>query len=190
MGPTNEIINSAMASLRARITLVLPTQIRDCLDLLDDGQIWWRPNEQSNSIGNLMLHVTGSLNHFLNRNLGGIEYYRDRNAEFAERRRIPKADLLAMFDDMVAKAEHTFYALDINKLAAPSPEPKLHKLVIDDLINVITHLADHAGQIVWITKMLRAEAVDEIWIRAHRMHAWPQEPAGFSSASSRTGDSG
>ena len=171
-----EIIDSAIASLRARITLALPKLIRDCLDLLDDEQIWWRPNEQSNSIGNIVLHISGSLNHFLNRNLGGIEYDRDRKAEFAERRRIPKAELLAVFDDMVANAEKTFDLLDVDKLAEPSPEPKMHKLVIDDLINILAHLANHAGQIVWITKMLRGSAVDEIWMHAHRIHVWAQEP--------------
>jgi Protein of unknown function (DUF1572) len=171
-----EIIHSALASLRARITLALPQQIRDCIDLLDDEQIWWRPNEESNSIGNTVLHISGSLNYFLNRNIGGIEYQRDRKAEFAERRRIPKKELLAVFDDMVANAEKTFDTFDIDRLAAPSPEPTMHNLVIDDLINIVSHLANHAGQIVWITKMLRGSAVDEIWIRAHKMHAWTQTP--------------
>ncbi len=171
-----EIIHSAIASLRVRITLALPEQIRDCLDLLDDEQIWWRPNEQSNSVGNIVLHISGSLNHYLNRNLGGIEYDRDRKAEFAERRQIPKAELLAVFDDMVANAQKTFDTFDIDKLGEPSPEPKMNNLIIDDLINIVTHLANHAGQVVWITKMLRGSAVDEIWIRAHKMHAWPPKP--------------
>ena len=89
-----ETIHSAFDSLRTRITRALPEQIRDCIALLDDEQIWRRPNEQSNSIGNIVLHLTGSLNHFLNRNLGGIDFNRDRAAEFAERRHIPKAELL------------------------------------------------------------------------------------------------
>ena len=172
-----EIIHSALASLRARITLALPEQIRACLDLLDDEQIWWRPNEQSNSVGNIVLHISGSLNHYLNRNLGGIEYDRDRKAEFAERRQISKTELLALFNDMVANAEKTFDTLDIDKLGEPSPEPKMHKLVIDDLINIVAHLANHAGQVVWITKMLRGSAVDEIWIRVHKMHAWGAQNA-------------
>jgi hypothetical protein len=168
-----ETLHSAIETLRARITLVLPKQIRDCLALLDDEQIWWRPNEESNSIGNIVLHLSGSLNYFLNRNLGGIDFNRDRAAEFAERRHIPKAELLAVFDDMVANASKTFETLDVDKLGQPSPELKLHKLVVDDLINIVAHLGNHAGQIVWITKMMRGDAVDEIWIRAHKMHAWP-----------------
>src|SRR6185369_18003599 len=92
----------ALTSLRNRITKVFPAQIRECVDRLDDEQIWWRPNEASNSVGNLVLHLTGSLNHFLNRQIGGFEYDRDRAAEFAERRHVPKDELLAAFDGMTA----------------------------------------------------------------------------------------
>lgn len=158
----------ALDALRARITKIFPEQIRGCLDQLTDEQIWWRPNETSNSVGNLVLHLSGSLNHFLNRAVGGIEYNRDRAAEFAERRPIPKAELRATFDDMVAKAEQTFAGLTPDRLADPSPEPKLYTIVFEDLITVAVHLANHAGQIIWITKMLRDGGTDEVWIRTHK----------------------
>src|SRR6059058_6408078 len=95
-------------SLRTRITRIFPAQIRAAVEMLSDEQIWWRPNESSNSVGNLVLHLTGSLNHYLNRQIGGFEYHRDRAAEFAERRHIPKDELLAAFDEMVSKGEQTF----------------------------------------------------------------------------------
>ena len=56
---------------RERLVKGLPAQVMACLDLLDDGQIWWRANEGSNSIGNLVLHVCGSSRHFVGRALGG-----------------------------------------------------------------------------------------------------------------------
>jgi uncharacterized damage-inducible protein DinB len=164
----DEIAPAVLESLRARITGVFPGQIRQCLEALDDEQIWWRPNEGENSIGNIVLHISGSLNHYLNRNVGGIAYDRDRAAEFAERRHIPKVDLLQIFDDMVAKAEQTFDGLTPERLAEPSPEPTMHKLVVQDLINVAVHIANHTGQIVWITKLLREGAVAEVWIRTHK----------------------
>jgi len=168
-----QTLESALDSLRRRITRVLPVQIRDCLDMLSDEQVWWRPNEQSNSVGNIVIHISGSLNHYLNRGLGGFEYHRDRDAEFAERGPIPKAELLAIFDGMVAKAEQTLDALTIERLGDASPEPRMSKLVIDEVIAITSHFANHTGQILWITKMLRGAAVDEIWIRAHKLHAWP-----------------
>jgi uncharacterized damage-inducible protein DinB len=160
-------------ALRTRITAVFPAQVRAAVDALSEEQLWWRPNEQSNSVGNIVLHLAGSLNHFLNRNIGGIDYTRDRAAEFAERGPMPKAELLARFDDMVARAERTFDGLTPERLGEPSPEPKMHAIVLQDLINVFGHLANHVGQVVWIAKMLQGDAIDEIWMRTHRdLGAW------------------
>ena len=167
-----------LESLRARITKIFPAQIRACLEQLDDEQLWWRPNEASNSVGNLVIHVSGSLNHYLNRAVGGFAYDRDRDAEFAERRHLPKAEVLAIFNDMVSKAEQTFAALTPERLGDPSPEPKLYNFVLEDLLNVAVHLSNHTGQIVWITKMLREGGVDEVWIRTYReLGGWKRREA-------------
>ena len=56
-----------------------------CLDSLTEEQIWWRPNETSNSVGNLLLHLNGNMRQWILAPLGGIANTRDRDAEFAER---------------------------------------------------------------------------------------------------------
>lgn len=163
----------ALAALRTRITGVFPAQIRASVEPLTDEQLWWRPNEKSNSIGNLILHLTGSLNHFLNRNLGGLAFDRDRAAEFAERRTRPKAEVLALFDEMVANAVRTFDAITPDTLNEPSPEPTMHAYVFEDLMNIAIHVSTHTGQIVWIAKMLNEGALDEVWVKSHRAEgAW------------------
>ena len=161
----NEI---AFEALRVRITRVFPEQIRNALAPLTDEQLWWRPNESANSIGNLVVHLTGSLNHYLNKDFGGLDFTRDRAAEFKERRMVPKAEVLAAFDEMVANAEKTFASLSPSRLTDPSTEPKLNRYVFEDLLNIALHLSNHAGQIVWIVKMLSEGAVDEVWIKTHR----------------------
>lgn len=158
----------ALAALRSRITAVFPEQIRAAIAALDDEQIWWRPNEQSNSIGNLILHLTGSLNHFLNRNLGGLDFTRDRPTEFSERRHLPKAELLAHFDEMIANAVRTFDGLTPESLTNPSPEPTMHAIVFEDVMNVAIHLSAHTGQILWIAKMLHEGGLDDVWMKTHK----------------------
>ena len=169
-----QLAPQALESMRVRITGVLPAQVLACLDALTDEQIWWRPNESSNSIGNLILHLTGSINHFLNRGLGGFPYDRDRPGEFAERKQIPKAELRARFEDMIRKAEDTLRKLPPDRLSDPSTEPKLNSTVFDDVVGVLTHLSTHTGQIVWITKMLReGGTAADLWMKTHRDHgAW------------------
>ena len=162
-----------LAALRVRITRILPAQVRAAIDSVTDEQLWWRPNEKSNSIGNLVLHLSGSLNHYLNRNIGGTTYERDRDAEFSERGPMDRARLMGIFDEMVANTEKTFDKLTPERLAGPSSEPERYSYLVEDLVNITTHLADHTGQIVWIAKMLHEGALDEIWMRAHkRQGAW------------------
>lgn len=169
MMPVMQLADVVIESMRARITRVFPAQIRAALEHLSDEQIWWRPNETSNSVGNLVLHLSGSLNHYLNRNIGGFPYERDRAAEFAERRTIPRAELLAVFDDMVAKADKTFDAVDAARLEQPSAEPTLQRYVIEDLLNITAHIATHTGQILWVAKMLvEGGAGREVWSKTHR----------------------
>jgi uncharacterized damage-inducible protein DinB len=157
-----------LAFLRVRITRIYPEQIRKSLAALTDEQIWWRPNETSNSVGNLVLHLAGSLNHYLNLNVGGFPYERHREAEFAERRQIPRVELLAEVDGMVAKSEKTFDSLTPESLWNGSAEPDRYDSRLEDILSVLTHISNHTGQIVWITKMLQEGSLDEVWIRTHK----------------------
>lgn len=172
-----DVLDITLTALRTRITGVFPAQIRAAVAHLTDEQLWWRPNESSNSIGNLIVHLGGSLNYYLNRNLGGIPFDRDRAAEFAERRVIPKAEVLAIFDEMVSRAQRTLDSLTVERLSQPSPEPTMHQVVLEDLFNVASHLSTHAGQIVWIAKMLDEGGVREVWVKSHRNEgAWKPSP--------------
>ncbi len=158
----------ALHTFRSRITQIFPTQIRDCLEALSEEQIWWRPNEASNSIGNLVLHLSGSLRHYLSHTLGGIEYERNRPAEFSERTPLTKADLLATFDETIQQASDLFAAFDTARFVEPTSESAYNPTVYSLLSNVALHIATHTGQIVYITKMLQEGAIDELWIRAHK----------------------
>ena len=163
-----DISRITLEALRNRITRIFPAQVRAAVEGLTEDQLWWRPNESSNSIGNLVLHISGSLDHYLNRGLGEFQYDRDRDAEFAERRRIPKAEVMQRFDAMVARADKTFQKLTPTRLIEPSPEEKIYSIVFEDLLAVALHFANHTGQIVWIAKMFREGAIDDIWIRTHK----------------------
>ena len=124
-------------------------------------------------MGNLVLHVRGAVLHFLCRGIGGLEYERDRPAEFATEASISKPELLAMFDEMVDEATKTFAALDASRLSEPSTEPAYYSIVFEDILGVAIHLATHTGQIVYVTKMLKEGSVNELWTQTHReLGAW------------------
>src|SRR5947209_19221737 len=69
---------------------------------LTQGQLWKKPLEQSNSIGHLILHLTGNLNYFVGAQLGKTGYVRDREREFSETNVPSKETVLKNLSDAVA----------------------------------------------------------------------------------------
>jgi len=168
MDERQEIGAVALAALRNRITRIMPAQIRSCVEQLSEEQLWWRPNEQSNSVGNLVLHMSGSMRHYLCRAIGGFEYQRNRAAEFAERGPVPKPQLLDIWDETIRQAAETFDALNPSRLMSESTEPAYYATIFEDIFGVAMHLATHMGQIVYVTKLVKEGSVDELWIKTHR----------------------
>ena len=168
MEQNNDLSKTALEAIRSRITRILPAQIRACVEELSEEQLWWRPNEQANSVGNLVLHLSGSMRHYLSNRVGGIEYERNRPAEFAERGPVPKQQLLATFDETIRQAAQVLDAFDTSRFLDTTDEPKYVPTVFDLIFNIAIHLATHTGQIVYVTKMLKEGSLDELWIRAHR----------------------
>src|SRR5262245_5351521 len=76
--------------------------IRQVAEPVDETALWAKPVEPGNSIGHLILHLTGNLNHFVGAQLGGSGYVRDREREFTETAPPNKATLLANLDAAVA----------------------------------------------------------------------------------------
>ncbi|MEK6407601.1 MAG: DUF1572 family protein [Acidobacteriota bacterium] len=170
MEPPNDLSNVALEALRGRITRILPAQIRACVEELTEEQLWWRPNEHTNSVGNLVLHLSGSMRHYLSRGVGGLEYERDRPAEFAERGPLPKERLLVTFDETISQATQTLEAFDTSRFLDSSDEQNYVPTIFDVMFNIAIHVATHTGQIVYVTKMLKEGSLDELWVKAHKVH--------------------
>jgi uncharacterized damage-inducible protein DinB len=158
----------ALAAFRRRITDVLPTQVRSCIEDLTEEQLWWRPNDESNSIGNLVLHMSGSTRHYLSRGIGQMDYKRDRPAEFSERGPVPKEQLLSIFDETIAQAVSVLDSFETSRFTDPSEEPDYYGTVFEQILGITMHLATHTGQIVYATKLLKQGSLDELWIRVHK----------------------
>jgi hypothetical protein len=168
MQNTPELAPIALNAIRVRTLTVLPEQVRACLGQLSEDQIWWRPNEGSNSIGNLVLHLSGAIMTFLCHRVGGFPYERKRDAEFSARGPLPKQQLLGIFNETIEKATETFNSLSGPRMSDPSTAPEYYSLLFEDLFGVVFHFATHAGQIIYITKMLQEGSVNNLWVTSHK----------------------
>jgi uncharacterized damage-inducible protein DinB len=168
MQTENHFEQVVLKALESRITDILPTQILSCVDELSEEQLWWRPNEESNSIGNLVLHLSGSLRHYVSKTVGGIEYERNRPAEFSEREALPKERVVAIFKETISQIKQIFESFDTTRFLDSTPEQAYNPTIFNLLYNVSIHIATHTGQIVFVTKMLKDGSLDDLWIRAHQ----------------------
>ncbi|HMH42143.1 MAG TPA: DinB family protein [Pyrinomonadaceae bacterium] len=129
-------------------------KIGRCLERLTDEQIWWRPNEQSNSIGNLLLHLSGNARQWIVGGVGGATDARDRDAEFAQRERIARHDLHSLLQRTLADVDQTLAQLDANQLIERRTIQGSDVSVLSAILHVVEHFSMHTGQILMMTKML------------------------------------
>jgi uncharacterized damage-inducible protein DinB len=160
-------LNATLLHLtRVRLTQDYPAQINACLDLLTDQELWWRPNEQSNAVANLVLHLSWSNRYYLEQVIGGRDIGRHREAEFAARDLLPKAKLLETWQHSLRVSEEILDGLQPERLMETTDRTGKVTTCSQLLLHVTHHNAAHMGQIVWITKMLRPGALDELWMKS------------------------
>jgi len=128
-------------------------RIRRCVGLLTDEQVWYRANENSNSIGNLLLHLRGNITQWIVSNLGGRAFERDRPAEFAQRVVIAKDVLMRQLEEAVAATTEVIRG-GREKLGQRYKIQAYDVSGLEAIFHVVEHFAYHTGQIITTTKWL------------------------------------
>jgi hypothetical protein len=121
-------------------------KIERCLDELADDDIWWRPNEASNSIGNLVLHLCGNVTMWILGGVGRLPFERDRQQEFDERRTIPAAELRSRLRGVVQRADEVMGAVGSDELLSPR-QIQGYDVGLEAIYHVVEHFGMHLGQI-------------------------------------------
>jgi len=132
-------------------------KIQKCLSELSEEQIWWRPNERSNSVGNMLLHLCGNVRQWIISGVGQTKDTRVRDQEFAERGPISKAVLLEKLETTVAEAHAVIERLDPSLLLENRHIQFKDTTVLQAILHVVEHFSGHTGQILYVTKMLNGE---------------------------------
>lgn len=129
-------------------------KIERCLEKLTDEQIWWRANEESNSIGNLILHLCGNVRQWIISGVGGQSDARDRDAEFAQRDVISRRELLTLLRSTLNEVETTLRDLDPSLLLEHRKIQGNDVELLEAIFHVTEHFSMHTGQIIMLTKMM------------------------------------
>jgi uncharacterized damage-inducible protein DinB len=126
-----------------------------CLDIIDESDVWKSPNEQLNSVGNLILHVCGNIGQYIISSLGGAEDNRDRDLEFSTKGGHTKADLLEKLMKTIQKATSVILQISEKELLHERVVQGMAHTGIGIVIHVTEHISYHTGQIIFLTKLFR-----------------------------------
>jgi uncharacterized damage-inducible protein DinB len=150
---THDLTPTVRAALITQLEQ-LRDQVKEIANELTDEQLWKKPLDPGNSVGHLILHLTGNLNHFVGAQLGKTDYVRDREREFTETNLPSKADLIAGLGEAVNTFRRVVAILTPEELEAPHPE-KRFGTVLNGLLHLISHFALHRGQMSYIARMVK-----------------------------------
>ena len=152
-----EVAEAFIAQARSLLSTEYLPKIERCLERLSDEDVWWRAGEESNSIGNLLLHLAGNVRQWIVSGVGRGADRRVRQAEFDERSMISRAELLAKLRQTLGEADGVLARLD------PANHLERHLIqghdvtALEAIFHVVEHFSMHTGQIILITKTLRTE---------------------------------
>lgn len=125
-----------------------------CVELLDNEQLWWRPNESSNSVGNLILHLCGNLRQWILAGIDGQPDLRRRELEFSSRELLPGPQLMQQLQAVVDEACRVILACNAEQLQSTRRIQIYDVTCLQAIFHVVEHFSCHTGQIIFVTKML------------------------------------
>ncbi|HVF54900.1 MAG TPA: DinB family protein [Pyrinomonadaceae bacterium] len=150
----SDVAEHFIAEARRYLTSVYLPKIERCLEELTDEDVWRRANPESNSIGNLLLHIDGSTRMWIISGVGSAPDRRDRQQEFAERSRIRRAELIERLRATVAEADAVLAAADTATLLERRTTGGHEGTVLEAIFHAVEHFSMHAGQIILLTKRM------------------------------------
>ena len=142
-----------IAQSREYLAVEYLKKIEAAIAPLSTEQLWWRANDASNSIGNLILHLAGNVRQWIVGGVGGVEVTRDRAREFATRETLPAATLVVELRRAVKGACDVLDRLDPATLDDRRQIQRFDTTVLGAIYHVVEHFSMHTGQIILLAKM-------------------------------------
>jgi uncharacterized damage-inducible protein DinB len=130
-----------------------PAKLRIAIAALPQDKLWWRPHEDSNSVGNLLLHLNGNIRQWIVAGVGGELYERHRDQEFATCEGAPASELLTALERTLEDVNRILAGLSAERLAERCAIQGRDVTVLDAIFHVTEHFSYHLGQIILVVKM-------------------------------------
>jgi uncharacterized damage-inducible protein DinB len=151
---TDELSARVSRSIQAEFEAVRD-KVRRLVQDLSNDQLWQRPYPYGNSVGHLLLHLTGNLRYYIGAQIAGTGYVRDRPREFSDLSQPAKDEVLRAFDDALSMVVNTLArqtAEDWHRPYEAVGSPQKDRLGI--FIRCAAHADHHAGQMIYLREQI------------------------------------
>ena len=128
--------------------------IKISLDSISESDIWKKPNESSNSIGNQIAHICGNMTQYIIASLGERDDYRNRDEEFSMTGGFTKSQLIQKLEDTVKEAKIILKQCNKKQLIKIREVQGFKLSGIGIVIHAVEHYSYHTGQIAFWTKLM------------------------------------
>jgi uncharacterized damage-inducible protein DinB len=128
------------------------TKIRRAVRAIPADVIWRRTNDQSNSVGNLLLHLAGNVRQWVVSGVGRVPDTRDRSAEFSTWGGVSADELLARLEAVLSEADAVIARLTPDDLVQRRTIQGRDVTVMAAVYTAVQHFSTHLGQIIMIAK--------------------------------------
>lgn len=132
-------------------------RIAHCVGQLTDEQVWWRPRADMNSIGNLLLHLSGNVKQYVVSGVGGQPDDRDRPGEFAARGPMPKDSLVQRLSEVVQQAKAAIAGATGDELCRVRRVQTGDITGLQAIVRSVSHFRGHAQEIIHQTREILAD---------------------------------
>ena len=147
------VAENFLARSRYWLAKEYPIKLRHCVEALPREAVWSRPNPGSNSIGNLLVHLTGNVTEWILGGVGGRKISRYRSGEFAQTDGADGPKLLDNLEQVLREADSVIAGLSESDLQREIVIQDRETTVLAAVYHVVEHFAMHTGQIIFLTKI-------------------------------------
>jgi len=127
-------------------------RIKKCLLHLTEDQIWHQPNKNSNSVGNIILHLCGNVRQWILTGLAGQEDSRKRDSEFELASRVSADELIEKLEKLMNEVSNYLDEMPAEILLTERKVQGFSETGLSILIHVVEHFSYHVGQITYYVK--------------------------------------
>jgi uncharacterized damage-inducible protein DinB len=161
--PPTELARTAALEL-ARYFRHMADRVEKAARSVTDEQLWTKPFPFGNSIGHLVVHLTGNLNHYIGALIAGSGYVRNREYEFIDPSRYPRDELLARFQEAVDMVVRTLEAQDDASFLVPVTAQAPIETRLGLFLVCAAHMNNHIGQMSYLVQALEASTKEKpVW---------------------------